>query len=80
MSVQVDYGTYSAGVGTVALINACLAQSRNRGAVGWFLISLVLGPIATFLLVAWGPVPGGRYLLREELDEYLDDIDAAGRR
>ena len=39
------------GIGTLALINAGLAQSKNRSGLGWFLGSLFLGPIATFLLV-----------------------------
>ena len=43
---------YYAGWGTLALINAGLAQSRRRSGVNWFLLSLLLGPIATFLLVS----------------------------
>jgi hypothetical protein len=43
---------WAAGWGTLALINAGLAQSKNRSGLMWFLISLVLGPVATFLLVA----------------------------
>ncbi len=43
---------YAAGWGTLALINAGLAQGKNRGGLNWFLVSLLLGPIATFLLVA----------------------------
>ena len=37
--------------GTLALINAALAQGRNRNGLLWFLLSLVLGPLATLLLV-----------------------------
>jgi hypothetical protein len=44
---------YAVGWGSLALINAGLAQSKNRSGILWFLISLVLGPIATFLLVAF---------------------------
>jgi hypothetical protein len=44
--------TFAAGWGTLALINAGLAQGKNRGGLNWFLISLLLGPVATFLLVA----------------------------
>ncbi|MDP7422529.1 MAG: hypothetical protein QGH40_11665 [bacterium] len=44
---------YSAGWGTLALINAGLAQSKNRSGLNWFVISLFLGPIATFLLVTF---------------------------
>lgn len=39
------------GIGTLALINAGIAQSKNRSGLNWFLLSLVLGPIATFCLV-----------------------------
>jgi hypothetical protein len=39
------------GWGTLALINAGLAQSKNRSGLAWFLVSLLLGPIATLLVV-----------------------------
>lgn len=41
------------GWGTLALINAGLAQSKARSGLGWFLLSLLLGPVATFLLVVF---------------------------
>ncbi|GIX03679.1 MAG: hypothetical protein KatS3mg113_0685 [Planctomycetaceae bacterium] len=44
---------YAVGWMTLALINAGLAQSKNRSGLMWWLISLFLGPIATFLLVAF---------------------------
>jgi hypothetical protein len=37
---------------TLALINAGLAQSKHRSGLNWWLISLLLGPFATLLLVA----------------------------
>ena len=40
-----------AGWGTLALVNAGLAQGKNRSGLLWFLLSLVLGPIATLALV-----------------------------
>jgi hypothetical protein len=40
-----------AGWGTLALINAGLAQSKHRSGLLWFLASLILGPFATLLLV-----------------------------
>jgi hypothetical protein len=43
---------YAVGWGTLALINAGLAQGKNRSGLNWFLLSLLLGPIATFILVA----------------------------
>ncbi len=45
-------GEYAVGWGTLALINAGIAQGKNRSGLIWFLFSLPLGPIATFLLVA----------------------------
>lgn len=43
---------YFVGWGTLSLINAGLAQSKNHSGLLWWLASLVLGPIATFLIVA----------------------------
>jgi hypothetical protein len=43
--------SYAVGWGTLALINAGLAQAKGRSRLGWFLASLVLGPIATFAIV-----------------------------
>ncbi|BFM22352.1 antitermination protein NusB [Gilvimarinus japonicus] len=45
---------YVVGWGTLALINAGLAQGKNRSGLGWFLLSLLLGPIATLVLVLLG--------------------------
>ncbi|HJF31107.1 MAG TPA: hypothetical protein K8V56_04915 [Sporosarcina psychrophila] len=42
---------YFVGWGTLALINAGLAQGKNRSGLNWFLLSLVLGPFATLCLV-----------------------------
>ena len=42
---------YAVGWFTLALINAGLAQSKNRSGLGWWLASLVIGPIATLLIV-----------------------------
>ncbi len=36
---------------TLALVNAGLAQGKNRRGPVWFLVSLVLGPIATLAVV-----------------------------
>jgi hypothetical protein len=48
--METDTG-YVVGWGTLALINAGLAQSKSRSGLGWFFGSLILGPIATFLIV-----------------------------
>ncbi len=54
-----DPGVYVAGVqqsavgwGTLSLINAGLAQSKNHSGLLWWAVSLLLGPIATFVIVA----------------------------
>lgn len=39
------------GWGTLALINAGLAQGKNRKGINWFLLSLLLGPLATLILL-----------------------------
>ena len=49
---------YAIGWGTLALINAGLAQGKRRSGLAWFLASLLLGPIATFLIVVLDPAPG----------------------
>lgn len=42
---------YFVGWGTLALINAGIAQGKNRRGLVWFLLSLVLGPLATLIVV-----------------------------
>lgn len=45
----------------LALINAGLAEQKNRSRLAWFFISLVLGPFATLLIVVWrAPAPAPR--------------------
>ena len=39
------------GWGTLALINAGLAQGKNRSGLIWFLLSIPFGPLATLALV-----------------------------
>ena len=48
---------YAVGWGTLALINAVLAQGKNRSGLLWFFISLLGGPIATLILALLGPAP-----------------------
>ncbi|MBF4994393.1 hypothetical protein ITX31_09745 [Arthrobacter gandavensis] len=38
---------------TLAVINAGLAEQKNRSRWIWFLVSILLGPIATLLIVIW---------------------------
>ncbi len=56
---------YAVGWGTLALINAGLAQGKHRSGLVWFVVSLLLGPLATLLIVvlpapAGAPAPMGR--------------------
>ena len=48
----VDVHTYSVGWFALSLINAGLAESKGRGRLNWWLLSLVLGPLATLYIVA----------------------------
>ena len=43
--------SYFVGWGTLSLINAGIAQGKNRSGLNWFLLSLFLGPLATLILV-----------------------------
>ncbi len=45
------------GWGTLAFINAGLAQGKGRSGLNWFLLSLLLGPLATFFIVALEKLP-----------------------
>lgn len=49
--MMVESGAWFAGWGTLALVNAGLAQGKRRRGLVWFLLSLLLGPVATLLLV-----------------------------
>jgi len=51
-----QYVTFSAAWFTLSLINAGLAQSKNRSGLSWWFLSLFIGPFATFLIVASPPV------------------------
>lgn len=55
-----DNTGYAVGWGSLALINAGLAQGKNRSGLLWFLLSLLLGPIATFLLLLVSKQPDFR--------------------
>jgi hypothetical protein len=46
-----EHTDWVAGWGTLSLINAGLAQSKNRSGFLWWFLSLFLGPLATFLIV-----------------------------
>jgi hypothetical protein len=49
-----------AGWGTLALVNAGLAQGKGRSGAAWFVGSLLVGPFATLLIVLLGRLPAAR--------------------
>jgi hypothetical protein len=55
---KMDHGYVTSGAGwfTLSLVNAGLAQGKNRSGWNWFLVSLLLGPLATFFIVSWSPL------------------------
>jgi hypothetical protein len=52
---QTWIGSY--GWVTLALVNAGLAEQKGRSRWNWFVVSIVLGPIATLFIVTWDRVP-----------------------
>jgi hypothetical protein len=50
-----DTGQYAVGWFTLMLINAGLAQAKGRSGLNWWLLSILLGPLATFLIVILDP-------------------------
>ena len=50
-TVSAVQASYSVGWFTLSLINAGLAQGKGRSGLAWWLISLLIGPIATLLVV-----------------------------
>lgn len=53
LAIWSDGPSFYVGWMTLALLNAGLAQSKNRSGLLWWLLSLFLGPLATFVLVAF---------------------------
>ena len=49
--------SYAVGWGSLALINANIAQVKGRSGLAWFFGSLIGGPIVTFLLAVMDPRP-----------------------
>lgn len=56
--------SYFVGWGTLTLINAGLAQAKGRSGLIWWLLSLLLGPLATFIIVVLPPVSSNRPLAK----------------
>ena len=51
MNLGFEHSQFVVGWGTLSLINAGLAQSKGFSGLAWFLISLLLGPLATLIIV-----------------------------
>jgi hypothetical protein len=49
---------YAVGRFTLALINARLDQAKTRSGSNWFLLSLLIGPFATFAIVVMEKLTG----------------------
>jgi hypothetical protein len=47
----IEHTDFFVGWGTLSLINAGLAQAKGRSGLLWWVLSLVLGPLATLLIV-----------------------------
>ena len=58
MNMEVSSAAF--GVGTLALINAGLAEQKGRSRLIWFFVSLITGPLATFLIVVLDRVDARR--------------------
>jgi hypothetical protein len=54
--MNTNTGEYAVGWFTLSLINAGLAQSKGRSGLAWWLLSLLLGPLSTFLIVVLEPI------------------------
>jgi hypothetical protein len=57
VGVNMVEAPWFAGWGTLALVNAGLAQGKNRSGLAWFLASLFVGPLATLLIVVLERAP-----------------------
>jgi hypothetical protein len=54
-----EQAQFFVGWGTLSLINSGLAQSKGRSGLLWWLASLFIGPLATFLIVVLPKVGHG---------------------
>lgn len=55
-----DKTGFAVGWGSLALINAALAQAHRRSGLRWFVASLLVGPLATLILTLWYRAPVDR--------------------
>ena len=76
--MQEQYVSFSAAWFTLSLINAGLAQSKQRSGLNWWLISLLVGPLATLLIVAWPPAGTQASIPRETMTPTQGVVIAVG--
>ena len=65
-----ETGQYFVGWFTLSLVIAGIAQGKNRSGLGWWLLGLVLGPVALVILLILGRLP--------DWNRIEDRIDARG--
>lgn len=63
MDIVLKANTFYLGWGTLCLINAVLAQGKNRSGLNWFLISVFIGPVSTFLLAIIEKLPSRQQVI-----------------
>ena len=68
--MQDQYVTISAAWFTLSLVNAGLAQAKQRSGLNWWFASLFIGPLATLLIVAWPPGGGSHEPTREVMSRW----------
>ncbi|WP_078082607.1 antitermination protein NusB [Microbulbifer sp. MCCC 1A16149] len=59
--VMIQSREWLVGWGTLSLINAGLAQGKNRSGLIWWILSLIFGPLATLVLVLLSKAPAKPY-------------------
>ena len=63
-------GGYAVGWITLSFINAALAETKNRDPALWWLSSLVIGPLATFLIAVLHPLePRNEIRIKKRQDD-----------
>nr|WP_274435943.1 hypothetical protein [Alicyclobacillus sp. ALC3] len=55
--MHVHVTTYGAVSAVLTLVNANIAQCKNRSGLNWFGISIILGPLATLILAFTDKLP-----------------------
>lgn len=75
-----EYVTTATFLFSLALVNAGLAEQKNRGRWNWFLLSLVLGPIATAIIVIADPLAPKTGTFSESVTRYRSAKRAAAER